>query len=50
MMADYHCPSCGIDMRVDEHGFFDLHWMYCELTDDEIYDLQETITEVRKRD
>lgn len=46
----YHCPSCCVDMRADEHGFLDLHWMYCELTDDEIYTLRETITEVRKRD
>ena len=46
MMADYHCPSCGIDMREDRHGFLLLHWIDCSLTDDEVYALQEKITEV----
>jgi len=46
MTADYHCPSCGIDMRKDQHGFFLLHWIDCSLTDDEVYALQEKITEV----
>ena len=45
----YHCPSCCVDMRIDQDGFRDLHWLGCSLTDDEVYTLQKKITEVKKR-
>jgi hypothetical protein len=28
-----YCPSCGIDVRTDIHGFTLLHWLDCTLSD-----------------
>ena len=38
----YHlCPSCGIDIRMDEDGFMDLHNLFCTLSDAECHDLTD---------
>jgi hypothetical protein len=38
-MSVTNCPSCGIDVRTDIHGFMLLHWLGCTLSDPECHAL-----------
>ena len=42
------CPSCGVDLRTNEDGFFALHDMKCEFNDDEKTLLREAADEGRE--
>ena len=43
--ASIDCPSCGVDLRTNEDGFFALHDMNCIFNDDEKNDLREAADE-----